>query len=88
MEVQVASLLDKIKDLESRLTVASSRPSTPTSPALAIFPEVLLDRLGLGAVDPDDPLPKRLRELPAYLFLVGVGVGAGAPRAGKVSGER
>lgn len=75
METQVASLLDRIKDLETRLNRVS-RPSTPVSPMLAIFPEIILNKLGLGAFDPDDPLPKRIIELPAYLFFVGVGVGA------------
>ncbi len=75
METQVASLLDRIKDLESHLD-RISRPASPVRPMLAIFPEVILDKLGLGPFDPDDPLPKNIIQLPAYLFFVGVGVGA------------
>ncbi|WVF66193.1 hypothetical protein IAT40_000933 [Kwoniella sp. CBS 6097] len=36
----------------------------------------LLDMLGLGNGGEDDGLPRRMRELPVYLFFVGVGVGA------------
>lgn len=75
METEVASLLGRIVDLESRLDRAS-RPPSPVSPMLAIFRESVLDRLGLGPIDPEDPLPKRIKELPVYLFFVGMGVGA------------
>ena len=75
METEVASLLNRIENLETRLSRAS-RPTSPVSPVLAILPTALLDRLGLRVGDPDDPLPRTITELPAYLFFIGVGVGA------------
>lgn len=46
----------------------------PTSPVLAMLPDSVLESLGL--IPPEDGLPTSVRQLPAYLFLVGVGVGA------------
>ena len=74
MEIHVASLLDRIKDLESRLE-SVSRPASPVTPVMSLFPDVFLDKLGLRSKG-EDGLPRTIKELPAYLFLVGVGVGA------------
>ena len=54
----------------SKAVTKSSRPGTP----LDMLPEGVLARLGL--IPEQDGLPTRMRELPAYLFFVGVGVGA------------
>jgi hypothetical protein len=83
LEDQLSTLLGRVQELETRLQSVETRPaiggekavSRPSSPILDLFPEVVLDKLGLGAFD-DDGMPKRLREIPGYLFLVGFGVGA------------
>ncbi|OWZ79306.1 hypothetical protein C366_02029 [Cryptococcus neoformans Tu401-1] len=79
IEEQMAQLMERIKDLEERLqNTTSSNTPTPIVPVNVPFRGrklSLLDLLGWGK-DEDDDLPRRVKELPAYLFLVGVGVGA------------
>jgi hypothetical protein len=50
--------------------VVPIRPATPFD----MLPEGILARLGL--IPEQEGLPTRMRELPAYLFFVGMGVGA------------
>ncbi|WVQ80341.1 hypothetical protein IAT38_002446 [Cryptococcus sp. DSM 104549] len=90
MEEQMAKLIERIKELETKLDAVTAPPSAATSAAGSIGSAAgnelarararettLLDMLGWGKGEQeDDGLPTRVKELPAYLFLVGVGVGA------------
>lgn len=61
---------------EQKSSAAGKLVQRPKSPILAMLPEGLIGRMGYRPGDGDDKLPKRVRELPGYLFLVGFGVGA------------
>lgn len=58
MEVQMAILMERIKELEN---LVQQRQTTTSG--------------GGNAGEDNRPLPVRIRELPGYLFLIGVGVG-------------
>lgn len=76
LERQLADMGSRLKELETKLDSVLSDPSS-TSSATAnghTLSSYLLGRLGL--VSGDEGLPKSVGELPAYLFLVGFGVGA------------
>lgn len=79
MGEQMAQLMERIKDLEERLQTATSSNVLPPVVPVNVPPRekkfALLDLLGWSK-DEEDDLPRRVKELPAYLFLVGVGVGA------------
>jgi hypothetical protein len=85
LEQRLAEMAARVKALEIKLKEAS-RPASParSTSASSISErtrkdpgavEYLLGRLGVVGLD-DDGLPRRVGELPGYLFLVGVGVGA------------
>ncbi|KAK4683726.1 hypothetical protein P7C73_g6502, partial [Tremellales sp. Uapishka_1] len=90
MEGQMGVLMDRIKELETRLVTVErerehSRPASPSPLSSSVshpvspspgYSEQILRSLGIGTAVDDDGLPTRIRELPGYLFLVGVGVGA------------
>lgn len=86
LEAQLLQLVDRVKELECKLDKVASVPSSslgremvrPISP-VGLLPDSILVRLGL--VPEREGLPTRVRELPGYLFLVGVGVGAVVVRA-------
>lgn len=78
LEKQISEMGQKLKELEEKLelvdkamSASSSVPPTGSSTTLSSY---LLGRLGL--VNGDEGLPKSVGEPPAYLFLVGFGVGA------------
>ena len=84
LEKQLAKVTERVKVLETRLEEAS-RPVSPTSPSSTVSRAgtttpttgamgYVLGKLGL--LPADEGLPTRVGELPGYLFLVGVGVGA------------
>ncbi|WWC99372.1 hypothetical protein V866_006273 [Kwoniella sp. B9012] len=88
MEGQMEVLMNRIKELEDRLENVTST-TDDKSPRKRKNRDVvnndnhtrsILDLLGLGSSakreDGDDKLPRTVRELPVYLFLVGFGVGA------------
>lgn len=68
LENQLSTLIERVRDLEERLG-EKSRPATPDSSISGVLDKFF----GTGG---DDGLPRRVSELPGYLFLVGVGVGA------------
>lgn len=89
LEDQLSHLISRVKELESKLETVShevsrqtaSAPASPISREMTrpgspvgMLPESILVRLGL--LPEREGLPTRMRELPGYLFLVGVGVGA------------
>ncbi|KAL7418877.1 hypothetical protein Q5752_006561 [Cryptotrichosporon argae] len=82
MEAQIAGLVDRIAELEDRLgrvesgarAGAAATAGGHAGGAAGVDGAGVWRLLGYGAGD--DALPRRVRELPAYLFLVGVGVGA------------
>lgn len=82
LERQLAEVLERVKTLETKLEEAS-RPASPTSstvsrpnsaPPMTGAMAYVLGKMGL--LPADEGLPTRVGELPGYLFLVGVGVGA------------
>ncbi|OCF73500.1 hypothetical protein I204_05341 [Kwoniella mangroviensis CBS 8886] len=88
MEEQMEVLMNRIKELEDRLEYVTST-TDDRSPRKRKNRDMvnnddhtrsILDLLGLGSSarreDEDDKLPRTVRELPVYLFLVGFGVGA------------
>jgi hypothetical protein len=85
LENRLASVEDSQPILPQTPKLAPTSTPTPTptpaptlrrstSPVLAMLPDSVLESLGL--IPPEDGLPTSVRQLPAYLFLVGVGVGA------------
>ncbi|WVO23530.1 uncharacterized protein IAS62_004885 [Cryptococcus decagattii] len=79
MEEQVAQLMERIKGLEERLqATTSSGTSLPVVPANVPPKERKFSLLDFPGSDKDgnDGLPRRIKELPVYLFLAGVSVGA------------
>ena len=75
LESQLSQVLDRVKVLEERLAVVS-RPGSPVSDSsVSGVMELIFGRVGKRE-NGDDGLPRRVGELPAYLFLVGFGVGA------------
>ncbi|ORY25188.1 hypothetical protein BCR39DRAFT_545010 [Naematelia encephala] len=79
LQDELAKVLERVRELENKLAdidrpkaVAAVVPFSPTLGGI-------LETFGLASRAPDegdDALPRRIRELPGYLFLVGVGVGA------------
>jgi hypothetical protein len=74
--VEATRAKDPVPPTATCLTSPASptAPKQSTSPVVAVLPDSVPHSFGL--IPPDDGLPTRVRELPAYLFLVGVGVGA------------
>jgi hypothetical protein len=78
LEKQLAEMMERVKVLETRLEEVSRSPSPVSSISRAGLTspvEFVLEKLGFGRPS-DDGLPTKVGELPGYLFLVGVGVGA------------
>ena len=81
---ELESRLETVENKSGHATPADqpSRSASPTamtrpsSPILAMLPESVLESLGFSFGQDGDAMPRRVRELPAYLFLMGVGVGA------------
>jgi hypothetical protein len=69
LELEVTEMKARLEELEGRLNHVESTPVVNHDITSYIF-----GKLGLGG--PKDGLPNRVGELPAYLFLVGFGVGA------------
>lgn len=82
LEKQISEMSHRLKELEEKLDMVDKAMSASSSPSIttnayetsATLSSYLLGRLGL--VNGDEGLPKSVGELPAYLFLVGFGVGA------------
>jgi hypothetical protein len=78
LEKQISEMSHRLKELEERLEsvdkAMSASSSITTNDSSSILSSYLLGRLGL--ISGDEGLPKSVGELPAYLFLVGFGVGA------------
>nr|XP_019048904.1 hypothetical protein I302_02683 [Kwoniella bestiolae CBS 10118]OCF27834.1 hypothetical protein I302_02683 [Kwoniella bestiolae CBS 10118] len=76
MQDQMEVLMGRIKELEDKLEKVD-RPVKKRTPGNDTKSMLSLLGLGSGADNEgDDGLPRRVRELPVYLFLVGFGVGA------------
>lgn len=69
-EAEEAATELETEEAEPKDKPVQARPGSPFD----LLPEGILTRLGL--IPEQDGLPTRMRELPAYLFFVGVGVGA------------
>jgi hypothetical protein len=69
LEVELGEMKTRLEELEGRLNHVESTPVVNHDITSYIF-----GKLGLGGRK--DGLPNRVGELPAYLFLVGFGVGA------------
>jgi hypothetical protein len=69
LELEVSEMKTRLEELEGRLNNVESTPVVNQDMTSYIF-----GKLGLGGHK--DGLPNRVGELPAYLFLVGFGVGA------------
>lgn len=90
LEEQLSLAMERVKALETRLELESSsqhvhsRPTTPGSSSISRPQTPMTPMAGavgfllgkMGMLPADDVLPTRVGELPGYLFLVGVGVGA------------
>jgi hypothetical protein len=70
LEVEVTEMKARLEELEGRLNTVESTPVVVNQNITSY----IFGKLGLGG--PKDGLPNRVGELPAYLFLVGFGVGA------------
>ncbi|WVN90940.1 uncharacterized protein L203_106185 [Cryptococcus depauperatus CBS 7841] len=78
IEKQVERLVDRVRELEQKVESVTSIHSTSSVSNNAIQAKTdvsFIDILGLGKNE-GDHLPRKVRELPVYIFLVGVGVGA------------
>ncbi|WRT63702.1 uncharacterized protein IL334_000625 [Kwoniella shivajii] len=79
MADQLNVLMNRIKELEHKLEDVT-KPKSMQDKVVKRDNKTysILDLIGYGDnnKNDDDGLPRRVRELPAYLFLVGVGVGA------------
>jgi len=70
LEVELGEMKTRLEELEGRLNDVESTPVVVNNDITSH----IFGKLGLGG--PKDGLPNRVGELPAYLFLVGFGVGA------------
>ncbi|WVR03494.1 hypothetical protein IAU60_000485 [Kwoniella sp. DSM 27419] len=84
VEDQMEKLMERVRELEDKLKAVSASTARGDDADQRIHrtervSPSLLELMGFGSrsgANGEDPLPRRMRELPAYLFLVGVGVGA------------
>jgi len=70
LELEVTEMKARLQELEGRQNTVESTPVVNNHDITSY----IFGKLGLGG--PKDGLPNRMGELPAYLFLVGFGVGA------------
>ncbi|KAL1405970.1 hypothetical protein Q8F55_007652 [Vanrija albida] len=80
MEREVTSLTDRIKELEARLSAMETPPvlSPALSPGSVAGANAVSNDSGAPEGVPDDgPRDEGPRDLPIYVFLVGLGVGVG-----------
>jgi hypothetical protein len=76
LEVALSAMKTRLEELEGRLNSVESAGPVVVGQGQKDITSYIFRKLGLGWGREGDALPNRVGELPAYLFLVGFGVGA------------